>query len=89
MASLTAKTALILIDVQEGLDDPAYWGKRNNPDAEANMARLLAAWRMKGRPIYHVQHRSVNPNSPLRPSEPGNAIVCCTYLLGLVDSKQT
>jgi nicotinamidase-related amidase len=73
MTSVTDKTALIIIDVQEGLDD-ARWGKRNNPDAEGNIARLLAAWRRRGRPIYHVQHMSTNPNSPLRPNQPGNAI---------------
>ena len=67
MTSLTDKTALIIIDVQEGLDDPVY-GRRNNPDAESNMARLLAAWRRRGRPIYHVQHMSTNPDSPLRPA---------------------
>lgn len=70
---LTDKTALIIVDVQDGLDEP-YWGERNNPDAEKNMARLLAAWRSAGRPIYHVQHMSINPNSPLRPGLPGNAI---------------
>src|SRR5215470_15329106 len=73
MTSLTDKTALIIIDVQDGLDDPVL-GKRNNPDAESNMARLLAAWRMRGRPIFHVQHMSTRPNSPLRPNQPGNAI---------------
>jgi len=40
-------TALIVIDVQKGMDEP-YWGVRNNPDAEQNMARLLAAWRRRG-----------------------------------------
>jgi nicotinamidase-related amidase len=69
----TDKTALIIIDVQDGLDDPRL-GKRNNPDAESNIARLLAVWRARGRPIYHVQHMSTNPNSPLRPELPGNAI---------------
>src|SRR5258706_11255076 len=73
MTPLTDKTALIIIDVQDGLDDPRL-GKRNNPDAESNMARLLAAWRTRGRPIYHVQHMSTKPNSPLRPNQPGNAI---------------
>ena len=73
MTALTGKTALIIIDVQEGLDDPRL-GKRNNPDAESNIARLLAAWRRKAGPIYHVQHMSTNPNSPLRPDQPGNAI---------------
>lgn len=29
--------ALILIDIQKGFDDIAYWGgQRNNPDAENN-----------------------------------------------------
>jgi nicotinamidase-related amidase len=62
-------TALMIIDVQKGLDDPAY-GKRNNPDAEANMKRLLAKWRKHQWPIIHVQHCSVEPNSLLRPEMP-------------------
>ncbi|HUP27140.1 MAG TPA: cysteine hydrolase family protein [Chloroflexia bacterium] len=66
-------TALIVIDVQKGLDEP-YWGERNNPEAEQNMARLLQAWRQQRWPVYHVQHRSKNPRSPLRPDYPGNEI---------------
>jgi nicotinamidase-related amidase len=73
MSLLTPNTALILIDVQEGIDDPSL-GRRSNPDAESNMARLLAEWRTHGRPIFHIQHMSVQPNSPLRPDKPGNAI---------------
>ncbi len=73
MTPLPDNTALLIIDVQDGLDDPT-WGRRNNPEAERNMARLLAAWRTNGRPIFHVQHMSVRPTSPLRPNQPGNAI---------------
>jgi nicotinamidase-related amidase len=73
MTWINDQTALIIIDVQDGLDDLAL-GKRNNLDAESNMARLLADWRVTGRPIYHVKHMSTNPNSPLRPNQPGNAI---------------
>lgn len=73
MTWLTDNAALVIIDVQDGLDDPAL-GKRNNPDAESNIARLLAEWRSAGRPIFHVQHMSTHPNSPLRPERPGNAI---------------
>ena len=73
MTSLDSRTALIIIDVQAGLDDPAL-GQRNNPDAESNMARLLAAWRRRRRPIFHIQHMSTEANSPLRPELPGNAI---------------
>ena len=63
-------TALIIIDVQQGFDD-ASWGPRNNPGAEAAIARLLGAWREAGRPIFHVQHLSRNPASPLAPGQNG------------------
>ena len=42
-----------------------------NPEAEGNIARLLAAWRGSGRPLFHVQHLSPEPGSPLRPGQPG------------------
>jgi nicotinamidase-related amidase len=72
---ISDKTALILIDVQDGFHNLPHWGgRRNNPDAEQNMARLLAHWREQKRPIFHVQHMSTTPNSPLRPNQAGNAI---------------
>ena len=73
MAQSDDKRALIIIDVQAGLDDPRL-GRRNNPLAEANMARLLARWRERGQPVFHIQHMSTEPRSPLRPGLPGNAI---------------
>ena len=66
-----SKTALLVIDVQKGLDDP-YWGKRSNPDAESNIALLLSAWRKHQLPVIHIRHCSVRPTSPLRPELPGN-----------------
>ncbi len=44
----TSRTALVVIDVQQGFNDPA-WGRRNNPDAEGKMAELISAWRRSGR----------------------------------------
>lgn len=72
MKDISDRTALILIDIQKGFDEP-YWGERNNPDAEDNIARLLAAWRARGWPIFHVKHNSRLPKSPLHPASAGNA----------------
>ena len=66
-------TALLIIDVQKGLDDPTLGRNRNNPQAEANMALLLSEWRRRNRPVIHVRHCSVEPHSPLRPGLPGHA----------------
>jgi nicotinamidase-related amidase len=62
--------ALLLIDLQRAIDDPR-WGRRNNPALEANVARLLAAWRERGWPIHHVAHRSSEPGSTYAPDGPG------------------
>jgi nicotinamidase-related amidase len=73
MTKLPQSTALIVIDVQQAFLDRGL-GERNNPDAESNIARLLAAWRASGRPVRHVVHDSLEPDSLLRPESPGNAI---------------
>lgn len=67
---LAADAALVIVDLQKAFDDPRY-RPRNNPEAEANIARLLAAWRETGRPVIHVQHLSREADSPYRPGQPG------------------
>ena len=63
--------ALLIIDVQKAIDHPS-WGERNHPEAEKNIAALLAAWRATGRPIYHIRHDSREPGSHYRPGQPGH-----------------
>lgn len=67
---LPGNAVLLIIDVQKSFDEP-IWGKRNNPQAEENIKQLLEAWRETKRPVFHAQHLSVTPNSPLRPEKPG------------------
>lgn len=68
-------TALIVIDMQQGFDDGAFWGETTNfPGCEQNVARLIAAWESAGEPIVLVRHDSVNPASPLATDAPGNAL---------------
>ena len=65
--------ALILIDIQKGFANVKYWGgQRNNPDAELRASELLSVWRENGFPVFHVQHCSNIPTSPLHETHAGN-----------------
>ena len=65
--------ALLLIDIQKGFEDIAYWGgHRNNPHAEGNAAKLLNLWRQNNLPVFHIKHCSTNPNSKLAEGNAGN-----------------
>ena len=77
--SLPVETALVVVDVQVGFDDP-WWGPRNNPACDANVEALVAAFVRAGRPLVFVRHDSSDPASPLHASRAGNALK--PYLAG-------
>lgn len=70
LSIISHHAALLIIDVQKAIDHPG-WGRRNNPQAEQNIGRLLAAWRKAGKPIIHVRHISREPASTYRPGQEG------------------
>ncbi|MEL7274472.1 MAG: cysteine hydrolase family protein [Pseudomonadota bacterium] len=72
-------TALLLIDVQKGVNVFDHWGgptgRRNNPDAEDHMARLMSAFRQAGLPVMFTKHDSREEASPLKLSLPTGAMI--------------
>lgn len=67
---LPMSAVLLTVDMQRGFDQVKG---RNNPQCEANVAALQAAWRAARRPLIHVRHDSVEERSVFRPGLPGNA----------------
>jgi nicotinamidase-related amidase len=65
--------ALLVIDIQKGMDNlEFYGGERNNPGAEQNAGLILEYWRKNKWPLFHVQHCSITPGSPLTEGLLGN-----------------
>lgn len=65
-----AMPALVIIDMQQGMRSPSA-GPRNNPQAEANIAHLLTAWREAGATVVFVRHMSRTAGSLFWPGQPG------------------
>jgi nicotinamidase-related amidase len=73
---LPPDAVLMVVDMQAAIDDPR-WGELNNPDAEANVAALLAGWRSHGLPVVHIRHDSPERRSPYRAGTAGHAFKPC------------
>ncbi|MBV9345949.1 MAG: cysteine hydrolase [Gammaproteobacteria bacterium] len=63
-------TALLVVDAQRGVNELTHWGgaagRRNNPQAEASIRRLLDSWRKYKLPVFFTQHDSREAKSPLK-----------------------
>ncbi|MGL6208355.1 MAG: isochorismatase family protein, partial [Paracoccaceae bacterium] len=72
-------TALLVIDMQMGMAHRMAAGRTPvTPDAEANMAALLALFRARGLSVVHVHHDDAHPDSPFRRDQPGGQPMPCT-----------
>jgi nicotinamidase-related amidase len=68
------RIALVVVDAQQGFDDP-WWGVRNNPGCDDNIAALVDAFAAAGQPVVYVQHSWEDlPGNPLHPDGPGHAL---------------
>lgn len=65
-----ANAALLIIDMQQGIQHPKL-GRRNNPQAEGQMLALLQAWRDTQRPVINIRHFSLEPESVFWPEQSG------------------
>lgn len=71
-------TAVLIIDMQEGMADRIAAGRQPvNPAAMARMAVLLAGARRQGLAVIHVHHDDADPASPFRRGAPGGAPMAC------------
>ena len=69
------KTALLVIDAQEGVNDLQHWGgahgRRNNPGAEDHIKTMMDAFRSDGLTVIFTVHDSRQAVSPLKLDAPG------------------
>ena len=67
-------TALLVIDTQmafvQDRDEGYPWA---NPEADARIAALLAAFRREHLPVIHVHHHGTDPRDRFHPDQPGVA----------------
>jgi nicotinamidase-related amidase len=72
---LPADAVLLVIDAEQAIDDPRQ-GAGEPPEAERNLAALVAAWRAEGLTLVHVGGRSAAPaSSPALPPLDGEMVI--------------
>ena len=54
-------TALLIVDVQDSFKYEGRWERRNNRDFEANLDRLVTAWREAELPLFFIIHTDSDP----------------------------
>lgn len=62
------QSALLVVDVQDSFKVGPRWERRSNPRFEANLDRLIRAYREAGLPVIFILHNDPDPG--FRPGDP-------------------
>ena len=92
-AKRLSRTALLVIDIQEGFDNKTHWGpSSSNPKFESNALSLITRYRSLitsysttsdfPHKLIHIAHSSLIPDSPLYPTKLGFAFQSFAAPLG-------
>ena len=69
------KSVLLVIDVQMAfVHDDANGASRSCPDAENNVAKLLAHFREQSDNVVHIHHHALDPDDPFHADAPGATV---------------
>ena len=68
--------ALVIVDIQNDYFPGGAMPLEGSPEAAANAAKLLAAFRAKGLPVVHVQHISNRPGATRPLIQPRMPVDC-------------
>ena len=55
------RSALLVVDIQDSFKATSRWERRNNPQFEENVDRLIQAWRGADLPVIFVLHTDPDP----------------------------
>lgn len=69
------RTALVVVDMQQGFFDNSWGATTNHPQCEDNVALLIHAWTEANQPVVIVRHDSLDSTSPLNADHPGNSLM--------------
>ena len=62
------RSALLVVDAQEGFKLGERWDRRSNADFESNVGTLVQSWRDAGLPVFFILH--TDPDPGFRPTDP-------------------
>ncbi len=62
------QSALLVVDVQDSFKVGSRWSRRNNPEFERNLDRLIRSYRAAGLPVIFILHNDPDPG--FRPGDP-------------------